>query len=101
SSGPNGKRAGLDPSVIPWLRQRDIAVLSTDIPQSVNPNHGPFRAAHDFPLVILGVTLIDNADLEAAAEMAAAKHRWEFLLTVAPLPIRGGTGSPVNPIATF
>ena len=25
----------------------------------------------------------------------------EFLLTVAPLPIRGGTGSPVNPIATF
>ena len=25
----------------------------------------------------------------------------EFLLTTAPLPVRGGTGSPVNPIATF
>jgi hypothetical protein len=28
-------------------------------------------------------------------------HRHDFLLTVAPLPIIGGTGSPVNPIATF
>ena len=28
-------------------------------------------------------------------------QRNEFLLTVAPLPIVGGTGSPVNPIATF
>lgn len=103
-SGPTGKRAGLDASVIPWLRQRDIAVLGTDVPHSVNPDRGPHqgaRAAHDFPLVMLGVTLIDNVDLEAAAETAAARNRWEFLLTVAPLPIRGGTGSPVNPIATF
>ena len=49
----------------------------------------------------LGVHLFDNCDLEALAEAAAARKRWEFLLTVAPLPIRGGTGSPVNPIATF
>src|SRR6266446_1969573 len=26
---------------------------------------------------------------------------WEFLLTAAPLAISGGTGSPINPIATF
>jgi hypothetical protein len=26
---------------------------------------------------------------------------WEFLLTAALLPVRGGTDSPVNPIATF
>ena len=32
---------------------------------------------------------------------AAARDRWDFLLTAAPLPIRGGTGSPANPIATF
>ena len=35
------------------------------------------------------------------ADAAAARKRWEFLLTAAPLPIRGGTGSPINPIATF
>jgi hypothetical protein len=45
--------------------------------------------------------LLDKFDLEALAETAAARHRWEFLLTAAPLPIRGGTGSPLNPIATF
>ena len=100
SSGPSGKRAGLATSVIPWLRQRDIAVLSCDIPQSVNPS-AIFRAAHDFPNVMLGVWLLDSSDLEAVAEAAAARNRWEFLLTAAPLPLRGNDGSPVNPIATF
>jgi hypothetical protein len=45
--------------------------------------------------------LFDNCDLEALADAAAARGRWDFLLTAAPLPIRGGTGSPANPIATF
>ena len=39
--------------------------------------------------------------LEALSEMAAAQERWEFMLTIAPLPIPNGTGSPVNPIAMF
>jgi hypothetical protein len=43
----------------------------------------------------------DNCDLEALADAAAERNRWDFLLTAAPLPIRGGTGSPANPIATF
>jgi len=47
------------------------------------------------------VHLFDNCDLEALADEAAARKRWDFLLTAAPLPIRGGTGSPANPIATF
>ncbi|MDP1860108.1 MAG: hypothetical protein Q8K82_15640 [Gemmatimonadaceae bacterium] len=33
--------------------------------------------------------------------VAAGRKRWEFLLTASPLPIKGGTGSPPNPIATF
>jgi hypothetical protein len=49
----------------------------------------------------LGIHLFDNCDLEAIAEAAAARKHWEFLLTAAPLAIRGGTGSPINPIATF
>ena len=27
--------------------------------------------------------------------------RWSFLCVIAPLRLHGGTGSPVNPIATF
>ena len=95
-----GRSAGLDPSVIPWLKQRDVAVMGSDHPQYVSPS--PLTAAvHDFALLYLGVHLFDNLDLEALADAAAARNRWEFLLTAAPLPIRGGTGSPLNPIATF
>jgi kynurenine formamidase len=95
-----GRSAGLDPSVIPWLKQRDIALLGSDHPQYVSPG-SPRGAVHDFALVHLGVHLFDNCDLEALAATAAERKRWEFMLTAAPLPIRGGTGSPLNPIATF
>src|SRR5580704_17837080 len=95
-----GRDAGLDPSVIPWLKKRDIAIMGSDHPQYVSPSN--LRGAvHDFALLYLGVHLFDNCDLEALADAAAARRRWEFLLTAAPLPIRGGTGSPANPIATF
>ncbi len=94
------RSAGLDPSVIPWLKQRDIALLGSDHPQYVSPSN-LVGAVHDFSLLYLGVHLFDNLDLEALGEAAAARNRWEFLLTAAPLPIRGGTGSPLNPIATF
>jgi kynurenine formamidase len=99
-----GRSAGLDPSVIPWLKQRDVAILGSDHPQYVAPGEAggaPRGAVHDFALVYLGMPLFDNCDLEALADMAAAKKRWEFLLTASPLAIRGGTGSPLNPIATF
>jgi len=95
-----GRSAGLDPSVIPWLKKRDIALLGSDHPQYVAPA-ALRRAVHDFALLYLGIHLFDNCDLEALSEAAAARRKWEFLLTAAPLPIRGGTGSPLNPIATF
>lgn len=98
--GRNGSQAGLDISVIPWLRERDIALMGSDHPQDVTPANLP-GAVHDFALVYLGIHLFDNLDLEALSETAAAHNRWDFLLTAAPLPIRGGTGSPINPIATF
>ena len=102
--------AGLHASVIPWLRQRDIALLGGEAPQDVAPagidplvtaasDLGP-RPLHRFALIYLGMPLFDNLDLEALGEMAASLNRWEFLLTAAPLPTHG-TGSPINPIATF
>lgn len=98
-----GQSAGLHPSVIPWLKARDVALLGSDHPQYVSPGTpgAPRGAVHDFALVHLGVHLFDNCDLEALSQAAAARNRWEFLLTAAPLPIPGGTGSPLNPIATF
>ena len=49
----------------------------------------------------MGLTLLDWPHLDGVVALCAQLGRREFLLTVAPLPIVGGTGSPVNPIATF
>ena len=102
--------AGLHASVIPWLRERDIAILGGEAAQDMAPadadpavtaadDLGP-RPLHRFALIYLGMPLFDNLDLEAVGELAASLNRYEFLLTAAPLPTRG-TGSPINPIATF
>lgn len=97
---PGGRSAGLHPSVIPWLKERDVAIMGSDHPHYVSPSNLP-GAVHDFALLYLGMSLFDNLDLEALGEAAERQGRWEFLLTAAPLPIVGGTGSPINPIATF
>lgn len=102
--------AGLHASVIPWLKERDIALLGGEAAQDMAPadaapavtvpeDLGP-RPLHRFALIYLGMPLFDNLDLEAVGEAAASLNRYEFLLTAAPLPTRG-TGSPINPIATF
>ena len=95
-----GRSAGLHPSVIPWLKERDIAIMGSDHPHYVSPSNLP-GAVHDFAVLYLGMNLFDNLDLEALADAAEEHNRWEFLLTAAPLPIRGGTGSPINPLGTF
>lgn len=95
--------AGLDNHVIPWMRERDIAVAGWETPGYVPQPTGdlPRLALHNFALTMLGVHLLDRADFDALAEAAAERNRWEFMLTVAPLPIQNGTGSPVNPLAIF
>ena len=96
--------AGLHVSCLPWLRERDVALLGGESPQDVEPmvgGPGVQYALHNFLIIRLGMHLFDNVDLTALSETAAELDRWEFMLTVAPLAVRGGTGSAVNPIATF
>ena len=86
---------------MPWLRAHDIAMLGTDTHNDVSPatHPGLGNVVHIVGLVGMGLWLIDNADLEALARACAARRRWEFMLTIAPLRLQGVTGSPVNPIA--
>jgi len=95
--------AGEHASLMPWLKQRDVALLGNDGVNDVQPSgiDGSPRPIHQLAIVALGLPLVDVMDLEAAAEQAARLHRWEFLLTAAPVPVPGGTGFPINPIATF
>jgi len=95
--------AGLDVSVLPWLKRRDVALIGWETPGYAPQPAGDLSrlAVHDFALAILGIHLLDRADFEALSEAAVARQRWEFMLTIAPLPIPNGTGSPVNPLAMF
>jgi kynurenine formamidase len=48
---------------------------------------------------LLGMPIGELWNLDALASACAADRRWSFLLTVAPLTIVGGVGSPANAIA--
>ncbi len=95
--------AGLHASVVPWLRDRGVAILGSDYTNDVLPSgvQGVTQPIHQLMLVALGTPLFDNLDLEAVAAEAARQGRWEFMLVAAPLAVEGGTGSPLNPLAIF
>lgn len=95
--------AGLHVSVVPWLRQRDVAILGGDGASDVMPSQveGVSQPVHFLMLIAIGSPLFDNCDLEAVAETAARLNRYEFMFSAAPLAVPGGTGSPINPIAIF
>ncbi len=100
---PSRSSAGLHASCVKWLHDREIAMLGSDTANDLVPStvEGVVQPIHQIALVSLGVRLFDNLDLEALSKAAAERKRWTFLLTAAPLAIPGGTGSPLNPIATF
>ena len=43
--------------------------------------------------------MVDAVVLTQLAAECAKQDRYDFMLTVNPLIIEGGTGSPVNPVA--
>ena len=91
---------------LPLFKERDIAVVGSDHAQEVANNIEPVdrlsvTAIHKAVGNAMGLAIVDNLDLEQAAETAARLNRWEFMLVVAPLRVRNGSGSPVNPIGFF
>jgi kynurenine formamidase len=96
-------RAGWHAACLPWLRERDVALIGADTAQDVHPCGYPsFRSpVHAIGIVAMGLWLLDNCDLEPLAELCRRLGRFEFMLQVTPLRLAGATGSPVNPIAVF
>jgi len=94
---------GLHVECIPWLHERGISILGSDVVSDVLPGPCPGTKfgmpIHQCTLVAMGVHLLDNLHLGSLMSACAELSQWEFQLTVAPLRIEGGTGSPVNPIA--
>lgn len=99
----SSQSAGLDPSCARWLKKRDIAMLGGDAATDAIPSTVPGVSfpVHQLILVAMGTPMLDQCDLEELAKAALQRKRWTFLFTAAPLRVVGGTGSPLNPIATF
>jgi kynurenine formamidase len=95
--------AGLHVDAVPWLAGRGTVLLGSDGDSDVRPSpvlelHSP---VHALALTALGMPLLDNLDLEELSAACAQEGRYTFALVVAPLVVRGGTGSPVNPVAVL
>jgi kynurenine formamidase len=99
-----GGMPGLHPTCIPWLRERDIAVLGSDgFSDAFGADMVPMWPVpiHQCVIAGMGVPLLDNLDLVDLADACAARRQWQFFFVVAPLRIPRGTGCAVNPIAVF
>src|SRR5262249_48968119 len=98
-----GSNAGPHPSTAVWFKVRDVAFVGNDVPDGYEPLSfdGVPYPLHTLLLTALGVDIFDAVDMEQLSETCARLGRWDFMLTAAPLPIEGGTGSPINPIAVF
>ena len=95
--------AGLHASVLPFLRERDVAILIGDAVNDVQPSgvEGINRPIHQLTQVNLGLPVVDNGYLKEVAATAARLQRWEFMTAIQINPIKGGTASPFNALASF
>lgn len=97
-----GPAPGLALDAAPWLVEREVAAVATDTwGMEVLPNQTAdvFQPLHIVLIVHAGMMVGEIFDLEALADDCAADGVYEFLFTAPPLPITGGVGSPVNPLA--
>ena len=90
---------GIDLEAGQWLAERGVAAIGADnfaieaIPFPV----GQVFPVHQCVLRGYGVALIEGLVLEPLAKSGAS----EFLFIASPLPIVGGTGSPLSPVAVL
>ena len=96
---PDG-RPGLHASCLPFVKNNDISILGWDM-MDASPNEYDVPWTVHGVIFAYGVALVDNSLLEPLANVCAEEKQYEFMLTINPLYVEGGTGSPANPIAVF
>jgi len=104
--GPVDRSAGstaCQAACLPLFYERGIAVMGSDTGNDVSPAQYAqvTQPIHQVGITAMGLWILDNADLEALAEACASRGRYEFMVSIGPLPLHNTTGSPVNPIAVF
>jgi kynurenine formamidase len=77
-----------------WLSERGIRASGTDT-VGFEQTPSPALPVHVHFLVENGISIMEAMNLRPVVDAAA----WNFFFMAAPLPIRGGTGSPIRPLA--
>jgi kynurenine formamidase len=92
---------GLHASALEFLYEHEAALLGWDLMEAPGQEWygAPSLPIHSIAIPYMGLPLLDNANFDALADACVESGRYEFLLTIAPLIVVGGTGSPVNPLA--
>jgi kynurenine formamidase len=97
-----GPAPGVSFETIEWIHTTEIAALATDTwGAEVRPNEFPdaFQPWHQVVIPHVGLYVGEMFDLDRLAARCAEDGTYDFLLVAAPLPVAGGVGAPVNPIA--
>lgn len=85
---------GVDVSGAKWLTEHGVVATGCDtVAYEISPS--PTLPVHVHLLVESGVPIMEAMNLAPLARRRA----YEFFFVAAPLPIRGGTGSPIRPLA--
>jgi kynurenine formamidase len=97
------QRAGLHPTAMRFLAERQVAALGSDGNNDTAPS-----AVADVPYPVhvlavnaMGLHLVDYLSLEELTGLCQELGRWSFFCLIAPLRLTAGTGSPVNPVAVL
>lgn len=87
---------GINLEAARWLTEQGAACLGSDnFAVEVTPTPNQAHPVHIHCLVEKGVHLLEVADLEGLSRTAT----YEFSLIMVPMKIRGGTASPIRPLA--
>ncbi len=99
---PGGDAPGFAFETVEWLHKREIAGVATDTwGAEVRPNESEDtnQPWHWITIPIMGLTVGEIFDFTKLAKDCAEDKRYEFMFVAPALPITGGVGSPVNPLA--
>jgi kynurenine formamidase len=97
----DNNQPGLHFEVATWLKEHKVAAVAADnaAVEANNVVEGMRVPLHMIALRDLGIHFGEYWFLEDLADDCARDGVYEFLLVAPAMPVVGGTGSPVNPIA--
>ena len=95
-----GPCPGIGLSAGQLLADSGVSLVGVDTSNGeATPNQDPKNAdaVHQLLLVKNGIRIMENLELEVLKNEGVT----EFAFVCLPLPIKGGAGSPISPIAAF